>query len=167
MIAALLSTRSRAALVILGVAVATIGGAWIIEALGYAPCELCLKQRIPYYVGAPLAAFAAITSRRGGERAAQVALALLALLFAAGTALALYHSGVELKLVPGPSECTGALRKAGSFDDFRSSLDKMKVVSCDRPALRIFTLTLSNWNVLISAGLAALAFRAWRATRAA
>jgi disulfide bond formation protein DsbB len=166
-IAALLSTRSRAALVILGVAVATIGGAWIIEALGYAPCELCLKQRIPYYAGAPLAAFAAIASRREGEGAARVALALLALLFAAGTALALYHSGVELKLFPGPSECVGAMQKAGSFEDFRSSLDKMKVVSCDRPALRILTLTLSNWNVLISAGLAALAFRAWRGTRAA
>ena len=164
---ALLATRSRAALVILGVAVATLGGAWIIEGLGFAPCELCLKQRIPYYAGVPLAALAAIAARRGGEGAARIALALLGLLFAAGTALALYHSGVELKLFPGPSECAGALRKAGSFDDFRSSLDRMKVVSCDRPALRIFALTLSNWNVLISAGLAAMAFRAWRGTRAA
>ncbi|BBU62742.1 disulfide bond formation protein DsbB [Methylosinus sp. C49] len=165
MIAALLSTRQRAALAVLGVAVATIGGAWIIEAMGFAPCELCLKQRIPYYAGIPLAAFAAIALQRGGEGAARVALALLGLLFAAGTALALYHSGVELKLFPGPSECTGALSKAGSFDDFRSSLDKMKVVSCDRPALRIFALTLSNWNVLISAALAAIAFRAVRGGR--
>ncbi|WP_400768311.1 disulfide bond formation protein B [Methylosinus sporium] len=165
MIAALLSTRQRAALAVLGVAVATIGGAWVIEAMGFAPCELCLKQRIPYYAGIPLAAFAAIALQRGGEGAARVALALLGLLFAAGTALALYHSGVELKLFPGPSECTGALSKAGSFDDFRSSLDKMKVVSCDRPALRIFTLTLSNWNVLISAALAAIAFRAARGDR--
>jgi disulfide bond formation protein DsbB len=166
-ISALLSTRTRAALVILGVAVATIGGAWIIEAMGFAPCELCLKQRIPYYAGIPLAAFAAIASQRGGEGASRVALALLGLLFAGGTALAFYHSGVELKLFPGPSECTGALRKAGSFDDFRSSLDKMKVVSCDRPALRIFALTLSNWNVLISAGLAAISFRAGRGRRVA
>nr|WP_207783395.1 MULTISPECIES: disulfide bond formation protein B [unclassified Methylosinus] len=158
----MLSTRRRAALVVLGVAVATIGGAWIFEAMGFAPCELCLKQRIPYYAGIPLAAFAAIALQRGGEGAARIALALLGLLFAAGTALALYHSGVELKLFPGPSECTGALSKAGSFDDFRSSLDKMKVVSCDRPALRIFALTLSNWNVLISAALAAIAFRAAR-----
>ncbi|HEY8066532.1 MAG TPA: disulfide bond formation protein B [Methylosinus sp.] len=166
MIAALVSTRLRTALVILGVAVATIGGAWIIEAMGFAPCELCLKQRIPYYAGIPLAAFAAIALQRGGEGAARIALALLGLLFAAGTALAFYHSGVELKLFPGPSECSGAMRKAGSFGDFRSSLDKMKVVSCDRPALRIFALTLSNWNILISAGLAGLALRAWRGPRA-
>jgi disulfide bond formation protein DsbB len=165
-IAALVSTRLRTALVILGVAVATIGGAWIIEAMGFAPCELCMKQRIPYYAGIPLAAFAAIALQRGGEGAARIALALLGLLFAAGTALAFYHSGVELKLFPGPSECSGAMRKAGSFGDFRSSLDKMKVVSCDRPALRIFALTLSNWNILISAGLAGLALRAWRGPRA-
>ena len=44
---------ARAAWLILIIAAATIAGAWIFQAFGYAPCELCLSERIPYYVGVP------------------------------------------------------------------------------------------------------------------
>lgn len=156
------ATPLGAALVILVVAFSTIVGAWIYESLGNAPCELCLKQRIPYYVGVPLAALAAIAAHRGRRGLARAALIALALLFAAGAALALYHSGVELKLFAGPSDCTGALNRAGSVDDFLKQLQTTKVVRCDQPALWVLGLTLSNWNVLVSAALVALAAWAWR-----
>lgn len=148
---------SRLALLLLAVAAATIGGAWIYEALGYAPCELCLKQRIPYYAGIPLAALTALAARRGRERLTRAGFVLLALLFAAGAALAIYHSGVELKIFAGPSECAGAAGKVGSMDDFLKQLQTTKVVRCDQPALWVLGLTLSNWNVLISTALAAVA----------
>ena len=51
-------TPFRIALAILLIAAATIAGAWIFQAMGYVPCELCLKERIPYYVGIALAALA-------------------------------------------------------------------------------------------------------------
>ena len=56
----------NASLLILAAAVAAIGGAWAYESLGYLPCELCYKERVPYYAAfalAPLAAFAAQTGR--------------------------------------------------------------------------------------------------------
>ena len=54
------SSRARliaafAGLLIFAVAFATIAGAWIFEAAGYLPCDLCLKQRWVYYAGVPLA----------------------------------------------------------------------------------------------------------------
>ncbi|PWB80386.1 MAG: disulfide bond formation protein B [Methylocystaceae bacterium] len=149
-----------AALVILVVGVSTIAGAWIYESLGYLPCELCLKQRIPYYIGIPLAALAAVAVHRGRESLARAGLVALALLFAAGAALAVYHSGVELKLFSGPSDCAGALNTAGSVDAFLKQLQTTKVVRCDEPALWVLGLTLSNWNAMISAFLAALAVAA-------
>lgn len=158
-------TPFRVALIILAVAAATIGGAWIYELLGYAPCELCLKQRIPYYAGIPLAALTALAAHRGRERLARAGLVALAVLFAGGAALALYHSGVELKLFPGPSDCTGALNRAGSVDDFFKQLQTTKVARCDQPALWVFGLTLSNWNVVISAFMAALATNAARSRK--
>jgi disulfide bond formation protein DsbB len=151
-----------AALVILAAAVATIAGAWTFEALGYAPCELCLKQRIPYYLGMPLAALTALAAHRGRDRLARAGLVVLALLFAADAVLALYHSGVELKLFAGPSDCSGAMNRAASVDDFLKQLQTTRVVRCDQPALWVFGLTLSNWNVAISAVLAALAAYAAR-----
>ena len=69
-----------AALTITLTAFATIAGAWVFEAFGYLPCELCLKQRYAYYIGAPLAALTAIAAARN-ERLARALLMLLALLW--------------------------------------------------------------------------------------
>jgi disulfide bond formation protein DsbB len=156
------ATPVQFAVLLLAVAAATIGGAWIYEALGYAPCELCLKQRIPYYAAIPLTAATALAAQRGAARLARAGFVVVALLFIAGAALAFYHSGVELKIFAGPTECSGALKKANSFGDFRSQLEKMKVPRCDAPTLFVLGLTLSNWNVLISAALAAAAVTGWR-----
>src|SRR5688500_15953517 len=47
---------AAAAIIVALGGMATILGAWFFEyALGYAPCPLCLQQRIPYYVAIPLA----------------------------------------------------------------------------------------------------------------
>jgi disulfide bond formation protein DsbB len=153
-----LLTPRNAALAILAIALATIGGAWTYEALGFAPCDLCLKQRIPYYAAIAVAALTAFAAHRGRWAGlVRAGLLCLALLFFAGALLALYHSGVELKLFAGPSDCTGALSTAGSVDDFMKQLQSVKVVRCDQPSLWVLGLTLSNWNALISLTLAIVA----------
>lgn len=150
-------SRLRVALLVLALAVATIGGAWTIEAIGYKPCELCLLGRIPYYVGVGLAGATALAAWRGHDRLAGLGLAALALVFLAGAAIAAYHSGVEYKLWAGPAECTGGLTKTLSSDDFLKALRRVKPVRCDEPALVIFGLSLAGWSVFVSLGLAALA----------
>lgn len=142
------TTRVLAALVF-AVAAATIAGAWAYEALGYLPCELCHKERIPYY-----AAFALAPAAAFGGRGARAAFALMAALFAGGALLSVYHSLVEWKLVAGPADCSGALTSAGSMDDFMKQLQSVKVVRCDEPSLWVLGLTLANWNVAISTALA-------------
>jgi disulfide bond formation protein DsbB len=147
----------NASLLILGAAVAAIGGAWAYESLGYLPCELCYKERVPYYAAfalAPLAAFAAQTGRKSVARAAFLAMALL---FAGNAILSIYHSGVEWKIFAGPSDCSGPLSTAPSVADFMKQLHSVKVVRCDEPNLWIFGLTLANWNVAISVVLAWMA----------
>ncbi|PPD45393.1 MAG: disulfide bond formation protein B [Methylocystis sp.] len=156
----LFTPRNLAAL-ILAVSLAAIGGAWLYEAFGYLPCELCYKERVPYYAAfvlAPVAGFAAQTGRAGLARGA---FALMALLFAGNAALSIYHSGVEWKIFAGPSDCSGPLSSASSMDDFMKQLQSVKVVRCDEPTLRVLGLTLANWNVVITAALA------WAATMGA
>ena len=87
---------------------------------------------------------------------------LMALLFAGNAILSIYHSGVEWKIFAGPSDCSGPLSTAPSVADFMKQLQSVKVVRCDEPNLRIFGLTLANWNVAISAALAGLALLAVR-----
>jgi len=151
------ATPITAALAVFALAAATIGGALTLQWLGYQPCELCYRERWPYYAAlalAPLAAFAAQGARNNLARGAFL---LMALLFAGDAALSIYHSGVEWKIFAGPSDCSGPLATARSMDDFLQQLRTVKVVRCDEPGLRILGLTLANWNAVVSAALAFLA----------
>lgn len=149
-------TPQRAALLIFAVALATILGAWIFEYLGYAPCELCLKQRWAYYIGVPLALAIALLAPRN-PAAARIGLVLLALLWLGSMVFGIYHAGVEWKFWAGPTTCTALAGFSGGLPD----LSKPAVL-CDTPAIRILGLSLAGWNAVISLGLALLAAAALR-----
>ncbi len=152
------------ALLCLIVASATIAGAWTLQAMGYIPCELCLLGRIPYYVAILIAAATLALSWRGPAQLARVGLALLAAAFLVGAAIAVYHAGVELKFWAGPTECSGALTKTLSAEDFMAALKHVKPVRCDEPALVIFGLSLAAWSAVVCFGLAGVAALGWRAS---
>jgi disulfide bond formation protein DsbB len=145
------------ALVILAIAVSSTAGAFGFEALGYAPCELCLKERIPYYAAIPFAGLAVLLAARGSKTLLRAALCILALIFAGSAIFGAYHAGVEWGFWPGPLECSGPLDRARSVADFLKQLQSAKIARCDAPALRILGLSLAGWNAVVSAGLAALA----------
>jgi disulfide bond formation protein DsbB len=147
----------RAAWAILLIAAATIAGTWIFQAVGYAPCELCLSERIPYYVGVPVAAATLFLAAEGYRRFAAAGFVLLFLIFAFSAGFGVYHAGVEWGFWPGPSSCTGAIPKAASMQDFLHQLKTIRVVRCDAVAIRILGLSLAGWNAVISAALAGLA----------
>jgi disulfide bond formation protein DsbB len=142
------------ALAILAIASSSIAGAYIYEILGFTPCELCLKERIPYYAAIPIAGLAAFFAVRGHKKLLRAAFAGLTLVFAANAAFGAYHAGVEWGFWPGPTDCSGIIARPPTVEDFLSQLQSAKVVPCDAPALRIFGLSLAGWNAVISAGLA-------------
>lgn len=150
-------TLTQISLAVLVVAFATIAGAWIFEAAGYLPCELCLKQRWAYYAGVPIAALTTLAAASGQRGLASAGLALLAVVFAGSAVFGAYHAGVEWGFWQGPTDCTGALQHANSMDDFLNQLNAVKVVRCDAVAIRILGLSLAGWNAVISAGLCVVA----------
>jgi len=147
------ATPLRIAIAIGLIAFATIAGAWAFEAVGYAPCELCLKQRWAYYAGVPLAALTILAAWKGPRWLAGAGLGLLSALFLASAVFGAYHAGVEWGFWQGPTDCTGTLAKANSVDDFMRQLNTVKVVRCDAVAIRILGLSLAGWNAVISLGL--------------
>jgi len=140
-----------------------VGSALAFEHIGgYIPCALCLEQRIPYYIGAPLMLVAAIISLAGGpSRAVRGLLAIGGLLMLYGLVLGVYHSGVEWHWWDGPASCAtsadAVTKDAGSL---LGDLSSKKPPSCDSAALRVLGLSFAGWNVLASAALATIAFRA-------
>lgn len=134
----------RIAFAILLTAAGSIISAWIFEARGYAPCELCLEERIPYYIGVPLSGLALYLAAAERARLLLVVFIGLALVFAASACFGAYHAGVEWGFWPGPKDCTGPLDHAGSVESFLAELQRVKVVRCDAAALRIFGLSLAG-----------------------
>ncbi len=162
-------TPRRAAFAVLFLAALAIGGAWFSQlVMGLAPCELCLFQRWPYYVGVPVAALASILAlgsagRRGDTLA--LLLALLALIFLVSAGLGIYHAGVEWGFWPGPTACTGQYVSPASSDDFLKSLESGPSVRCDQAAIRILGLSLAGWNALVSILIAVISVAGAKAAR--
>lgn len=131
---------------------------------GYVPCELCLKERWPYYIGIPLAVLAALSSASGmAPQLTRGLLGLLAIVLLAGAGLSVYHAGVEWKFWEGPSSCASSIDSvAKSTKDLLSDLSTQHGPSCSDAALRVLGLSLSGWNVIASLVFAAVALRGAR-----
>lgn len=149
---------SAAAVFILGLA--TIAGAWGFQIIGgYVPCKLCLEERVPYYIGVPLALVAALIGSPPWVRRA--ALALAALVFLYGAYLGTYHAGAEWAWWPGPTDCGGGAATAATSGGLLDQLKNIHVVSCTDATFRFppvnWGLSFAGWNAVISLVLAALA----------
>jgi disulfide bond formation protein DsbB len=156
----------RAALAAFLLALLAIGGAWYSQLVwDLAPCELCLLERWPYYVGLPVLVAAILALWAGVPRAGRALLGFAALIFLAGAVLGAYHAGVEWKFWPGPAACTGHYSAGGSNDDFLKSLESTQAVRCDAAAIRILGLSLAGWNAVVSIAVAVLAMMGARAGR--
>jgi disulfide bond formation protein DsbB len=157
-----LLTVRNAALLIACVSFASLAAAWAFQLAGFAPCELCLKERIPYYAAVPSGLLAAYLADRMPKAAALLLAAIcLALLYDAG--LSAYHAGVEWHFWPGPDACTGGeTLNAGSL---AKKLLHNNAVRCDVAALRILGISLAGYLVLLSLALAALGGAALFRTR--
>ncbi|AXS42103.1 disulfide bond formation protein B [Breoghania sp. L-A4] len=152
---------SVAAALVLAGAIAAISTAWGFQLIGgYAPCKLCLEQRLPYYAGIPLTALALLLSARGNTRAARIVLALAAIGFVYGGGVGAYQAGAEWDFWAGPTDCgggTSAPREAGA--SLLQSLENTRIVSCTEASWRMLGLSFAGWNVVASMGLVIVA--AW------
>jgi disulfide bond formation protein DsbB len=148
-----------AALAVAAVGIATILGAYYFEyVLHYQPCPLCLEQRIPYYVGIPLALVLALAAKFTAQRPVLVAgFAALAMAMLIGAALGAYHAGVEWKFWAGPTDCTGPISDLKAGGSILGQINSIHVVRCDEAAWRLLGISLAGYNVLISLALAAIA----------
>ena len=124
---------------------------------GYEPCELCLRERLPWYAIVSLGLIGAIFPSRWF-------VLLIAVLLLVSAGLGGHHSGVEQHWWPGPTACTGSgTSGANSVDQLRAMMMHQKVVQCDAIAWTFLGLSMATYNFLVSliAGLAllTLAFR--------
>ena len=126
--------------------------AYIIEyGLGHKPCNLCLYQRIPYFISIGL--ILAILLIKKYEK---TNLLILSLVSIAGACLAFYHVGIEYGFF---SEAFCEVKKILSDNsDYKQLLKDLKdnPLSCKNVTFRIFGLSLATINTIFSLWLSAI-----------
>tara|TARA_B100000959_G_scaffold150510_1_gene157895 strand:+ start:386 stop:868 length:483 start_codon:yes stop_codon:yes gene_type:complete len=133
-------------IVILAIISLTIISALIIQYwLGHEPCELCLYERIPYFLSILL-----IVKILFIKRYKKITLLILSLVFISSTALAFYHFGIEQGFFSESLTCvTGDLSEALSKEELLEQL-KQNSISCKDVSFRILGLSLAAINVIFS-----------------
>ncbi len=150
--------------------IGALGYAYFIQfGLGYQPCRLCYIQRWPFWAAIAIAGAALIMHRYRPDHPSLRALDyMLAGVFLTGAVIALYHAGVEWKILPDPGCDSGGARL--SVDELIAGQTTAgKAQSCaDAPfhfPFERFGLSMAGWNVVFSSALAALSLRAARRTQ--
>lgn len=129
-----------------------LAGAFFFQALGYAPCKLCLWQRWPHAAAIGIGGLVLLL---GPLVLLGVAGALSALTTAG---IGAYHTGVEKGWWEGPTSCSGGggTLEGMSGQDLLSLDLPTNVVMCDEVAWAFLGVSMASWNTLISLTLAGL-----------
>ena len=114
------------------------------------PCVLCIYQRIPYAVAIGLMLVAAIL--RKNSQFNLILFIATSVVFAIGSAIAIFHIGIEQHLWQGTTEC-GNFMKTDSVEALRKQLLAQPIVRCDEVAWSLFGISMAGYNFLISTSL--------------
>lgn len=124
-----------------------------------APCFLCYVQRWVYWGAAAVALIGVITVwKRPFSRALFWLNLGLAALFLIGMGVAIYHSGVEWKIFAAPPTCAAGELHMENGSLLEQISKPQAIVSCADAKWRLWGLSMANWNVIGSLGLALLSF---------
>tara|TARA_B110000027_G_scaffold133598_1_gene162517 strand:+ start:1894 stop:2379 length:486 start_codon:yes stop_codon:yes gene_type:complete len=113
--------------------------------LGHQPCNLCLIERIPYMV-----ALVIIVFNYNFDHLEKYFILSLILVFFAATLLSLYHMGIEQGFIEESLVCDlQNSQKILNKDELLKELQAKKV-SCKDVTFKIFGLSLTTLNIIIS-----------------
>lgn len=131
-------------------------GAWVFQAAGYAPCQMCVWQRWPHAAATLLAGVGVLV-----PATPVIAAGALAALSTSG--LGAYHAGVERGLWQGPATCAGGADiGALTPEDLMQQIMEAPLVRCDEIAWQLAGISMAGWNAIASFGLALVWLAAWR-----
>tara|TARA_B100000575_G_scaffold253002_1_gene221343 strand:- start:148 stop:630 length:483 start_codon:yes stop_codon:yes gene_type:complete len=128
------------------ISIVALASAFFIEyVLGHQPCNLCILERIPY-----LLAIIIILLNYKFIHLEKYFILALTLVFLVATGLSLYHLGIEQNFIKESLVCE--LNNGSNLlskEDILKQLQQ-KNVSCQDVTFKIFGLSLTTYNILIS-----------------
>ena len=125
--------------------IALISAFFIEHVLGHQPCNLCLIERIPY--GLSIMIIMVIFLIKKNQK---LLVLLLILTFIFSLVISFYHFGIEQGFFQESSVCgVKSLTESITKEDLLKQLSE-KTISCKDVTFRIFGLSLTSINIVIS-----------------
>ncbi|MDA9749064.1 disulfide bond formation protein B [Pelagibacteraceae bacterium] len=109
------------------------------------PCELCLKQRHPYYFMILISAFIffiPFSLKIFGYFLIQISSIY-------GLFYSIWHVGVENNLLSGPSGCSAGLSIAENIDNLKEQILSKQVINCEEVIWSFFGISAASINTLV------------------
>ena len=125
--------------------IALVSAFFIEYILSHQPCNLCILERIPY-----LLAIIVVLLNYKFIQFEKFFILLLIIIFFAGTILSLYHLGIEQGFIEESLVCD--LKSGSNLLSKEEILKQLqeKSISCKDVTFKIFGLSLTSYNILIS-----------------
>ena len=125
--------------------IALVSAFFIEYILGHQPCNLCILERIPY-----LLAIIVVLLNYKFIQFEKFFILLLIIIFFAATILSLYHLGIEQSFIEESLVCD--LKSGSNLLSKEEILKQLqeKSISCKDVTFKIFGLSLTSYNILIS-----------------
>ena len=140
---------------ILLISIFSLLAAYFIEyILNYKACNLCVLERIPYFVSA----FVIVLSLYS-KRFEKFTFGILGIIFAIGAIISFYHFGIEQGFFEESFVCISDDKINNlTKEDLLKSLQKT-TVSCKQVDFKLFGLSLATINTFLSIVLSVISFR--------
>ena len=124
--------------------IALISAFFIEYILGHQPCNLCILERIPYFL-----AIIVILLNYKFIEFEKFFILFLTIIFLFGTVLSLYHLGIEQGLIQESLVCD--LKSGSNLLSKEEILKQLqeKSVGCKDVTFKMFGLSLTSYNILI------------------
>jgi len=119
---------------------------------GLSPCELCINQRYPYFGILVISTLAIFTSKK----IYAILISLCGVGFIVSIGFAIDHFGIENGWWT--SSCVIKIENTTSISDLKKLINSAPMTRCDEVAWSLLGMSLSGWNIIISAMLVIFAF---------
>ena len=119
--------------------------------LGHQPCNLCLIERIPYFLSIIVISIFLLT-----RKFEKLSLAVLSLIFFFATLISFYHFGLEQGFIRESLVCNLNIESNNLSKEALLNQLKTMPVSCKDITFKIFGLSLATFNFFISIILSAI-----------
>ncbi|XVN43121.1 MAG: disulfide bond formation protein B [Candidatus Rickettsia vulgarisii] len=126
--------------------------------LRFSPCPLCIYQRFPYLFIIKISFVALII-----KQLSKYTLFFIVLNLTGACILASYHTGVERGIFAPSALCSTLVHipKHLSIDDIKEMFYSQPVALCNRVAVKLFGLSMTEWNLLLNLSLLCAVLIIW------